>query len=351
VSFSDFRRIEGSGERQDRLLRAAISAFCSIPRPSRREIAQIEDLAMPLLDAAAPETRRFVAAALSECCYPPADLVRRLTKEPVDIAAPLLVRSEALSDADLIALIARQGLQHAQAIAKRPKLSPKVAALIEKLAREGEETPSRQIAPRPEERQPAIDAGNKTQPATGAGNKTPPAIDAGKGIRPAAAPRDRSAPGAAAEEVRGKLRQMVRDYEERTGHHRPLPDPEAADRVYGKLEASVLAGNAAFFQTALADALGLSFAAARSLIEAQGYTDLMVALRALDLDDARAFLLVSAAFPSTFNHADAVRLFLERYRLLHRDAAIGQVRRWTTAPLGDDTRSGLVPLPKRRVTR
>jgi uncharacterized protein (DUF2336 family) len=320
----------GSGDRQDRLLRAAISAFCSIPRPSRREIAQIEDLAMPLLDAATPDTRRFVAAALSECRHPPVDLVRRLTREPVAVSAPLLVRSEALSDADLISLIARQGLPHARAIAKRPKLSPKVAALIEKLAKDGEQPISQEIASRPEERRTGI----------GVDEETPPA------------------PGAAAEEVRRRLREMVREYDERLRHRPHQPQPEAAGGTYQRLEAMALTGTSAFFQTALADALGISFARARSLTEAQGYTDLMVALRALDLDEARAFLLVSAVFPSSFNHTEAIRLFLERYRLLNRDAAIGQVRYWAAADATSDgnasgiaARPELPPLPNRRVMR
>jgi len=307
VSFSEFRLVGHSGDKQDRLLRAAISAFCSLPRPSRREIAQIEDLAMPLLDAATPETRRFVAAALSECRYPPADLVRRLTKEPVEICAPLLVRSEALSEVDLISLIARKGLPHARAIAKRPKLSPKVAALIEKLAKSGGEAALRKDASRP------------TNPVDPSPEEKGPAGPARQGQ-------------GAAEEVRAKLREMMREHAGR----RPQGGSrhQTAAQIYQKLKATALIGSG-FFQTALADALGISFMKARSLIEAQNYTDLMIALRALDLDDAQAFLLISTARPSTFCHPEAIRLFIERYNLLRHDAVLEQVRRWA----GDATDS------------
>ena len=46
MSSSDFRQIAISGEteRADRLFRAAVSAFCSLTRPSRREIEQLERL-------------------------------------------------------------------------------------------------------------------------------------------------------------------------------------------------------------------------------------------------------------------------------------------------------------------
>ena len=112
MSSSDFRQITIKGEtlKAERLFRAAVSAFCSLTRPSRREIAQLEDLTLPLFDFVSVESRRYVAAALSECQYAPATLVRRLADETVDIAAPLLIRSNALSDIDLIALIGRHGL-------------------------------------------------------------------------------------------------------------------------------------------------------------------------------------------------------------------------------------------------
>ncbi|WP_204279817.1 hypothetical protein, partial [Serratia marcescens] len=64
MSSSDFRHIAVRMEtgKAERLFRAAISAFCSLPRPSRREIAQLEDLALPLFDDTPNEALRFGAA-------------------------------------------------------------------------------------------------------------------------------------------------------------------------------------------------------------------------------------------------------------------------------------------------
>jgi len=86
LSSSDFRQITIKGQtlKAERLFRAAVSAFCSLTRPSRREIAQLEDLALPLFDFVSVESRRYVAAALSECQYAPAMLVRRLADETVE---------------------------------------------------------------------------------------------------------------------------------------------------------------------------------------------------------------------------------------------------------------------------
>ena len=99
----------------------------------RREVVQLEDLTLPLYDDVSLEARRYVAAALSECAVAPARLVDRLANDRVDIAAPLLARSETLTDVDLIALIGRHGLPHARAIARRPELNPTIAQLIRAL--------------------------------------------------------------------------------------------------------------------------------------------------------------------------------------------------------------------------
>jgi uncharacterized protein (DUF2336 family) len=297
VSSSDFRHIairrdSGKGER---LFRAAISAFCSLTRPSRREIAQIEDLALPLFDGVSVESRRFVAAALSECEYPPTALVRRLCEQSVDIAAPLLIRSNALADVDLIALIGRHGLPHARAIARRKDLNPTIADLIKALEK------------------PTLVHVRQNADA----------------IRPLAAAVSPAEVGQAAETVRHQLRAIL--VAGQTGNAAKGDAP--SNSAYVKLRETALTGNAAFFHTALADALSLDLAMARSLTESASYSSLLVALRALDLGEDKAFLVAVAIFPSLFPHPQAIRIFLDRYRSLHQDAAQQTVDEWKAAGL------------------
>lgn len=276
MSSSDFRHIAARTEagRAERLFRAAVSAFCPLPRPSRREIAQLEDLTLPLFDGVSPEGRRFAAAALSECAYAPAELVRRLCEEPVEIAAPLLIRSQVLTDIDLIALIGRHGLPHARAIARRGDLNPTLSDLIRALER----------------------------PA------------------PAAA-RQEKADGEAAEATRHRLRAIMLDD--------PAKEEEpAGSDAYAKLRETALTGNATFFQTALADALGIDFATARAVASSADHSGLATALRALDLGEDSAFLIAAAVHPTHFPHPQAIRVFLDRYRLTHREAAAAKVREW-----------------------
>jgi uncharacterized protein (DUF2336 family) len=295
VSSSDFRHIATRTEagKAERLFRAAISAFCCLPRPSRREIAQLEDLALPLFDSVSPEGLRFAAATLSECAYAPPELVRRLCEASVDIAAPLLIRSQVLTDIDLIALVGRHGLPHARAIARRKDLNPTIAVLIRAL------------------------------------EKPAPAQASAAAINPEAttiAPKEpERIPGQAAEATRRKLRSIM--LADRVAEAGSL-NPSARSGIYARLRETALTGNAAFFQTALADALGIDFLTARALMASSDHSALLTALRALDIGEDKAFLIAVAVFPTHFPHPQAIRQFLDRYRLLHREAATERVREW-----------------------
>jgi uncharacterized protein (DUF2336 family) len=320
VSSSDFRQIAIRVEsgKAERLFRAAVSAFCSLTRPSRREIGQLEDLTLPLFDDVSVEGRRYVAAALSECEYAPAGLVRRLCEDPVDIAAPLLIRSRAVSDIDLIALIGRHGLPHARAIARRKELNPTIADLIRAL-----EKPTL-VRVRPPEIKP----------------KAPEIAQAD--VQPVSDIPDRpQVTVAGVENARRRLRSMMRasvDADEVS------INPFTGSTTYVKLRETALTGNAAFFQTALADALEIDFPTARSLTGSQHYEPLLTALRALDLSEDKAFLIAVAVYPSQFPHPHAIRTFLDRYRLLHHEAALDKVRAWKAEAVSRAIR-GVMPIP------
>ncbi|MER9880466.1 DUF2336 domain-containing protein [Mesorhizobium sp. M0118] len=311
MSASDFRQIAAGAEsgKAERLFRAAVSAFCSLTRPSRREIAQLEDLTLPLFDNVSVESRRYVAAALSECEYAPAALVRRLCQERVDIAAPLLIRSRALSDVDLIALIGRHGLPHARAIARRKDLNQTIADLIKVLER------------------PTLVRSQQPEATANAASENAEVV-AGNASRQEASD--------AAETVRRRLRSMMRA--ESGTAIGPFVEPQ----TYVKLRETALTGNAAFFQTALADALEVDFSTARTLTASHNYAPLLTALRALDLSEDKAFLITAAIYPTAFPHPQAIRIFLDRYRLLHREAALDGLRAWKA-----DTVSKIVRKPGR----
>jgi len=299
VSSADFRHITVKSEarKAEKLFRAAVSAFCAITRPSRREIAQLEDLTLPLFDCVSVESKRYVAAALSECPNPPAGLVRRLADESVDIAAPLLIRSTVLTDVDLIALIGRHGHGHARAIGRRPGLNPAIARLVGIIE-------SKVVVLRPKE----------TASAPGR-SATPPASV------PIAPQRDTRIPGQAAEDARRQLRAAMRP----ASTLRAAPSRRTA---YDRLRETVLGGNAAFFQTVLADALETDFHTVREVSEDPSYAWLLDALRVLDIGDEKAFLVTAALYPALFGDLQSIRLFLLRYAAIGREDALQRIARW-----------------------
>jgi len=305
VSTSDFRQIAIRNElgKGERLFRAAVTAFCSLTRPSRREIAQLEDLTLPLFDSVSDDSLRYVAAALSENSFAPPALVRRLCEEPADIAAPLLMRSAALSDVDLIALIGRHGQAHARAVALRSHLSPVIAGLVRALETAKPDEPSVPAS------QSAVVTSGKPDPMLEF--DLPPLVSGQPGSD-------------AVEAVRERLRAMMRPEPALgvTAVQSPLFDP------YPKLRETALTGHLPFFQTALADATGVDFGVVRKITEGSSYASLAIALRAIELSEERAFVLVAAIFPESFRHSDAIRLFLERYRLIHPAAASDRLRDW-----------------------
>lgn len=259
MSSVEFRQFAASSEntKSDRLLRAAVSAFCSILRPSRQEVVQIEDLATPLLSHATRETLRFVAAALSECLNPPPSLVRRLCDEPVDICAPLLVRSSALRDIDLLALIGRHGLGHALAIERRRELDPRIANLIASLK-------------------------SRSAPEAAPTSMLPATLE--------------------------KLRaMMVPAAETRPARWTEAPTP------YLKLRAAALSGNPAILRATLASLFSIDEHAAAGLLADPTMTALKTVLKRLGLTAEEAYLIASAAQPHRFATATTIRGFVEDY--------------------------------------
>ena len=259
----------------ERLLRAAVTAFCSIARPTRRETAQLDDLAVPLLGSVSDETLRFVAAALSDSPHAPPTLVRRLADLPVDISAPLLMRSPVLTAIDLVALIGRHGLPHARAIAARPGLDERILRLIRSLGAIEEESP------------------------------------------------------AAAEETRRRLRAMMRPAAMADDDASAAPVRlrwEGDPGPYRKLRSTALAGSPELFSTALADALDIELARARAVAANPDPSELIVALRALSLSEEEAFLVVQCLRPARDRRAIAA--FLEACAAVSPQDAARVVAGW-----------------------
>ena len=299
MSFSVFTQIASGGKatRSERLFRAAIIAFCALSRPTRAEIAQIDDLLLSLLPHVSPSCRRFAAAALSDCAHAPAGLVNRLCDEDVGVAAPLLARSPVLDASALIGLLRRHGLPHARVIARRQDLNPVVADFIQALFRQE-------------------NAGAEAQTAQSAENGAP-------------------SPAEAAENARRRLRGMMRDLPE------PTLSVSAGTRpAFPHLRDTALLDHRPFFHTALADALGIDLREAAGM--AADAAALLPALHALGLGSAEAFLIVAAALPEAAGDKAAIRSFLDAFAELDAQAAETAASSPKPSPAQDDDASSQV---------
>lgn len=297
MSASDFRQLTVNDKlsKAERLFRASITAFCSLTRPSRRDLTQLQDLTLPLIDKISVDARRYAAAALSECSALPPELVKRLCDDVIEVAAPLLIKSATLSDVDLIALIGRHGEGHARAIARRHNLHPTVAALAAALQQDAQKRPGRSRPP-------------------------PVAIAFRSEAEPSSLPQQQGPqPGEAAENTRRRLRAMMTPSGTRI-------DPLRGVSIFAKLRETALTGNLVFFQTALADALEAPLQAAHMITADTSQSSLADALLSLGLGEEQAFVIAAAVQPARFSHAESIRLFLARYRLLHPAVATERTR-------------------------
>lgn len=264
----------------ERLLRASVTAFCSIPRPTRREIQQLDDLAVPLLGSASDDCLRYVAAALSDLAHAPPTLIRRLADHPVDISAPILMRSPVLTSIDLVALIGRHGVPHARAIAGRKGLDDRIANLIRTLGVMEESCPDK------------------------------------------------------AEETRRQLRAMMRPT---AGSSSPRAVKLRWDNdpgLYRKLRSIALATAPALFETALASALDVPLPKTHAILSSGTIADLTAAFRALSLSAEEAFLLVHTLRPGQFSQPRATASFLEGYEALSPKDVASTVERWREEDTG-----------------
>lgn len=311
-------------------MRASVAAFCSLTRPTRREIAQLDQLAMPLYDRVSAETRRYVAAALSDSPYAPPELARRLADEPVEIAAPLLVRSPVLADVDLVGLIARRGVEHARVIARRGNLNPAIGRLVAALVAASGAVP---------EEAPA-ELSDPPSPAEEGAADAPDRIDAA--ARPVPAP---ASAGDGAGAARLALRAIMGGQSAAPASGSSFSEAyraaRGADAIHASLKSALFSGRSAEFRAALASAVGIDERVARRISGARDLDDLVAAFRHLGLTEEQAFLLVCAASPGRFADLDAIRDFVDRYRALGRRAA--RLRLATLRAEGAGTATGPSP--------
>ncbi|MBD9371495.1 hypothetical protein IB238_02420 [Rhizobium sp. ARZ01] len=105
---------------------ATVSGFESLARPTRSDLKQFHELFLATYLASSDEARRQAVAALSQCATVPEATALFIARQPIAIAAIFLTRSQAISEATLIAILRGASPAHVRAIERRDNLSPKM---------------------------------------------------------------------------------------------------------------------------------------------------------------------------------------------------------------------------------
>ncbi len=276
-NFRDLERSDGV-RRKGAVLMAAISGLECLDHPSRQDLARFSRLFIPLYKTASQETCRTASATLSRLSRVPDDVAEMLINEPIAIAAPFIVHYPLLNENALTRAVMRHGAPHARAAARRSDLSPQAIAKLQELKDPSVDTllVLRGLIPDPAAARPA-------RPVSRPEASTRPTVDDAPPLDPS-------------EKLRAQLRALVAasptpksPLNRPTSTRKPsgsgagdTPSPArpdaktvaasmAARRRVGDVRLAQLARHAttdqeSWFATALADAMGASFALAERIM-------------------------------------------------------------------------------------
>src|SRR5215469_16163305 len=121
VSFNTLKKLarENEPDRRIELIRAISAAFFMAPHRSATEINLFDEIMDTVLAEVEPLARRELAERIADLDDVPYRTLRRLARDAIEVAEPVLTRSPALADEDLVPIAREQGQEHLLAIARR----------------------------------------------------------------------------------------------------------------------------------------------------------------------------------------------------------------------------------------
>lgn len=237
------------------LVRVLTDLYVQKPTHTAEEERHYTELVLRLIDSVNISTRAIVARKLATYQAAPAPIVRRLARDALEVAEPVLKYSRRLSGQDLIAVIQDFGPRYAEIIAARRPPEPFPAGDLAPVA-----------AP------VAVDAAREDAAPTGEepARPTAPDIRLGELFLAASSAERRAMLTNLDHEIHAAARQEQEPAQD--------PDQEAA---CGRLEAAALQRRPEDFIGELEHALGVVPGDARRIVEDDGGEPLLVAARAL----------------------------------------------------------------------
>jgi uncharacterized protein (DUF2336 family) len=124
---------EPSSERRRELLREVTDMFFSAPPQQSNELALFDDVLSQLTGEMEEAVRAELSERLADIARPPRKLLVNLAGDSIAVAAPVLTRSRALTEDDLLRLARTHDQGHLRAISQRETVSEAVSdAIVER---------------------------------------------------------------------------------------------------------------------------------------------------------------------------------------------------------------------------
>lgn len=118
-----------SPDARQRLLLGVI-ALCDASPPDGELSPVLGEIFLSLAKQAEREVRRALAERLAGADWAPAALVNLLALDEIEIARPVILSSPILQDDDLLRVLIEASLEHQIAVARRPRISGRVADAV-----------------------------------------------------------------------------------------------------------------------------------------------------------------------------------------------------------------------------
>lgn len=129
---------EGSSEKRRDLLRDITDVFMAQPeRYTSSEMQHFDVIMSRVTEQVEISLRREIAEKLADVPTAPRGLVKQLANDEISVAEPVLRRSQALTEDDLVRIVRQRGQAHMKAITKRKEVPASVTS--ELVERGGEE--------------------------------------------------------------------------------------------------------------------------------------------------------------------------------------------------------------------
>jgi uncharacterized protein (DUF2336 family) len=120
---------EDSAEKRGSLLREITDVFMAAPdRYTSSEMQHFDVIMSKVTESVEAQLRREIAEKLADAPTAPKGLLRQLALDEIHVAEPVLKRSQALSEDDMIRVIRQRGQEHMKALTQRREIPESVSA-------------------------------------------------------------------------------------------------------------------------------------------------------------------------------------------------------------------------------